>query len=314
MTKISVIVPCYNVENYLEKCLTSLLNQTLKDIEIIVVNDGSTDDTQKIIDRFSSEYENIKAFIKPNGGLSDARNFGLNYVSGEYISFIDSDDYIREDMLELMYNKAKKNKLHIVVCDFINKYSDGTENRMKSNLHYSDDDVKNYIISSPTACLRIYKKEIFDNIRFKKGIFYEDLFLTPSLVLKTKKIGFVEEGLYYYLQRDGSIMRQNNFSEKLLDIFDVLQENKNNLYKEYPLEVEYLYITHLLRTATLRFLNYKDASKYLEKIVDIMKTEFPNWRKNPYYKKSSKKLRLICFLAYNRCYNLLKVMKKISKN
>ena len=182
---------------------------------------------------------------------------------------------------------------------------------IKSNLGYSDDNVKNYIISPPMACVRLYRKFLFDGNFFKKGIFYEDLYFTPSLSLKTKKIGFVNEGLYYYIQRSGSIMKQATFNKKLLDIFEVLDYNKTKLEKKYPMEIEYIFITHLLRTATLRFLEYKNTKLYLLKIREIMKRDFPNWRKNIYYKKSSKKLKFICLLSYYRQYWLLGIVKKL---
>ena len=107
MIKVSVIVPVYNVEDYLARCLDSLVNQTLKEIEIIVVNDGSPDNSQKIIDKYAKKYLNIKAYKKENGGLSDARNYGIKKANGEYIAFIDSDDFVTTDMYEKMYQKAK---------------------------------------------------------------------------------------------------------------------------------------------------------------------------------------------------------------
>lgn len=312
MKKISVIVPVYNVEQYLEKCLDSILNQTLKDIEIIVVNDGSPDNSQKIIDKYQKKYKNIKGYIKENGGLSDARNFGLTKATGEYISFIDSDDYIDSTMLEKMYNKAKQDDLDIVVCDSIEVYPDGREIRKVSNFNYSDNIIKNYIFSPPMACTRIYKKYIFDKVNFQKGIYYEDLNFTPSLVSITKKVGFVEEGLYYYVQRNNSIMKQLKYNEKLLDIFTVLDNNKKKLYKEYKDEIEYLYVTHLLRSASLRFVNYKEAKELLDKVVNTMISEFPKYKENPYYKKSSFKLKTICFFAFRKNIFMLKLLKKLA--
>ena len=122
MVKVSVIVPVYNVYDYLGKCLDSLVNQTLKDIEIIVVNDGSPDNSEEIIDIYKKKYKCIKAYKKENGGLSDARNYGIKRAQGEYIAFIDSDDYVDTQMLEKMYQKAKKDNLDIVVCDVYNVY------------------------------------------------------------------------------------------------------------------------------------------------------------------------------------------------
>lgn len=312
MVKVSVIVPVYNTEIYLEKCLLSLVSQTLEDIEIIVINDGTPDNSQKIIDNYKNKYPNIKSYIKKNGGLSDTRNYGINIANGEYISFIDSDDYIKNNMLEKMYNYANRNDLDIVVCDTVKVYPENnTQIMLKSNLKYSEDVIKNYLIAPPMACIRLFKKEILKKINFKKDIYYEDLELCPKVVNYTKKIGFVEEPLYFYLQRKGSIMKQNDFNEKLLDIFSVLKSNKDVLINDYPEEIEYMFITHLLRTAVLRFLSYKNSEKYLEEINKIMKNDFPHWQKNKYYQKSSLKLKILCTLAYHKQYKLLKIIKII---
>ena len=313
MIKVSVIVPVYNVYDYLEKCLDSLVNQTLKEIEIIVVNDGSPDNSEEIIARYAKDYpEKVKAYKKENGGLSDARNYGIKKAKGEYIGFVDSDDYVDTKMYEKLYNKAKNDKLDIVLCDTINLYEDGKEVLVKSNLHYTDDVVKNYLLSPPMAWLRLYKRELFNDLEFKKGIYYEDLELMPRMVKYTKKIGFLDEGLYYYLQRSGSIMKQKEFNNKLLDIFSVLELNKKVLSKEYPEEIEYMYITHLLRTATLRFLEYQGTQKYLDEINLIIRNNYPNWKKNIYLKKASKKTKIISYLAYSKCYGVLKLIKKIT--
>lgn len=311
--KVSVIVPVYNTEKYLKRCLDSLVNQTLKDIEIIIINDGSTDNSQVIIDEYSKKYPNIKGYKKENGGMSSARNMGLTKTNGEYIAFVDSDDYIDNDALKKMYEKVKNKNLDIVVCDSINVYEDGRKEYIHSHLHYSNNDIHNYIIAPPMACTRLFKQDIFKKVKFKEGTFYEDLELVPSLISITTKVGFIEEGLYYYFQRNGSVMRQKSFSNKLLDIFSVLDSIKNKIDNDlYRNELEYLYITHLLRTATLRFLDYKDTKKYLDKIVNIIKENYPNYKNNPYFKKSSKKLKILCHLAYYKQRWLLKIIKKIT--
>lgn len=314
MVKVSVIVPVYNTEKYLSKCLDSLTHQTLKDIEIIVINDSSPDNSQKIIDKYTKKNLNVISYNKKNGGLSDARNFGIDKASGKYLVFIDSDDYVDTTMIEKMYNYAEKNKLDIVTCNSIKVYENNDKQiELKSNLKYSDNDIKNYLLAPPMAWIRIYKKELFDKNSFKKGIYYEDLELIPKLVKYTNKIGFIDEGLYFYLQREGSIMHQKEFNQKLLDIFTVLESNKKALQKDYPEEIEYMYITHLLRTATLRFLDYDNTLEYLSKINKIINSEFPNWKNNPYYKKSSWKLKMICYLSFKKQYKLLKLIKKIFK-
>ncbi len=311
MIKISVIVPVYNVEDYIARCLDSLVNQTLKDMEIIVVNDGTKDNSQDIIDKYVKKYKNVKSFIKENGGLSSARNFGIKKAKGDYISFIDSDDYVELDMFEKMYKKIIEDKSDVAICDSINVYDDGSKEYIHTNLHYSDSTIKNYVIAPPMACIRLFKRSLFKKVSFELNRFYEDLNLVPYIIDQTDKVSFVEEGLYFYYQRSGSIMKQTTFNNKLLDIFYVLDNNYKILYNKYPEEVEYLYITHLLRTASLRFLDYKEGTEYLYKINDIMKERFPNWKNNKYYLKSSKKLKLICNLSYNKHYILLRLIKKL---
>ena len=134
MAKVSIIVPVYNVEKYIEKCLKSLVNQTLKDIEIIIVNDGTKDNSQRIVDKYTKKYDFVKSYIKENGGLSSARNYGLKYANGEYIAFVDSDDYVDKDMYEIMYNKAKSNDFDVVVCNLKYIY-DSSASLVSSTYH-----------------------------------------------------------------------------------------------------------------------------------------------------------------------------------
>ena len=317
---ISVIVPVYNTSLYLKKCLSSILKQTFSDFEIIVVNDGSTDDSQKIIDKIKKKYpKKIKSFIKKNGGLSSARNYGIKKASGDYIAFVDSDDWIEKEYLEKLYNTAIRGDYDITVCDTIKDYSDHQE-VLRTNLEYSNDTAKNYIISYPMVWIRLFKRELFEeDYLFTEKILYEDLCLAPTFVNKTQKIGFVNLPLYHYVQRDNSIMHQKDFSNNLYDIIKVLEivynsfENNNNLEK-YHDEIEYLYITHLLRSTTLRFLHYSGGQTKLTKVNYIIKTRFPNWKKNIYFKKSSFKLRLICRLAYNEKYNIINILQKLKKS
>ena len=180
MAKISVIIPVYNVEKYLSKCLDSVVNQTLKDIEIIVVNDGSPDNSQKIIDDYTKKYKNIKSFVKKNGGLSDARNFGIKKASGKYIAFLDSDDYVTEDMYEKMYKKAISHNFDIVVCDLNYVYDDRIV-KAYSNIKDDTTNIKNVMINIyPAAWNKIFKRELFD-----KGIEFKKMFVLKMLNLYT---------------------------------------------------------------------------------------------------------------------------------
>ncbi len=311
--KVSVIVPVYNVEKYLRKCLDSLVNQTFKDYEVILVNDGSTDSSQSIIDEYQSKYSCIKAYQKENGGMSSARNLGLSYATGEYIAFVDSDDYVELFFLEEMYSRAKEANSDVVICDYY-ALNEEEKRYMKCHMNYSPDERIEYLLSPPMVWSKLIKKEIMDKIRFTEGIFYEDLDICIRLFPFVNKISFVDKPLYnYYLQHSGSVMTQKTFNNHLLDIFTVLDDCKKLLQENYFREIEYIYITHLLRTATLRFLDYPNTLEYLVRINATMEREFPNWRENDYYHECSMKVKVICFLAIHRMYWLLKIIKKITK-
>jgi len=228
MPKVSVIVPVYNTENYIKKCLASLVNQTLEDIQIIVVNDGSTDNSEKIINEFLEKYPSkIKYYKKENGGLSDARNYGLNYADGDYIGFVDSDDYIDYSMYEKMYDLAKKENSDIVECDFTWVYPDKT--KIDTGIEYKrkEDFFTN---SRVMVCNKIIKKEIINDITFPKGLRYEDLEFFYKILPNVNKISVLKEPLYYYIQREASISNMQN--KRTVEIFTIL-DNILEFYKEF---------------------------------------------------------------------------------
>lgn len=312
MKKISVIVPVYNVEKYLNKCLTSLVNQTYKNFEIIIINDGSTDNSLAICNKYSKKYDNIKVYDHKNAGVAHARNVGIEKATGDYLLFVDSDDYVDEKLLENLNEFLKKNDCDIVCFDMYKVVNNDNIYYHTSN-SLVEDNIKRYIIGDSGPCNKLIKKKLFNDLKFMEKIYYEDLATMPILALYTNKIDFLEKPLYYYVQRDNSIMHQKVFSEKLLDIFKAL-DNVYDVYNgNYKDEIEYLYITHLLRSASMRFLEYDDTKNYLNKINEIIRTRFPNWKKNKYLKLSSFKLKIICYLAYNKKYNLLKILMKIKK-
>lgn len=314
--KVSIIVPVYQTEAYLEKCLDSLVKQTLSELEIIVVNDGSPDQSQKIIDAYEAKYPQVKGYLKENGGLSDARNYGVTKAKGEYIAFVDSDDYIDEKMCAQMYEMAKQKQLDVVVCDTWMDYPNRSY-VLKADLGYSDDPLKSYIMAYPNAPARMISRDLMSKIAFKKGIWYEDLDLMPTLVAYTDKLGFIHEPFYHYVQRDDSIMNQSAFKEKFYDIFVVLDDvyqvyKKQQLLDKYYLELEYLYIIQLQRSAVLRFAGLTGSKDALKKGHEVMKERFPHWHANPYLKKSSWKFRLICQLGRLKQYWLIALLKKVS--
>ena len=233
--KISVIVPVYNTGKYLSKCLNSILNQTLKEIEVIVVNDGSKDDSQEIIDEFVSKDSRLVSIQKENGGLSDARNAGIDKAKGEFIAFVDSDDYIDLAMLEKMYELAERDESEIVLCDLVKVNENGKEFRdlpQSPQLPEKIILVEDFTIfgeMSCFACNKIFKKALFENHRFRNGIHFEDIELIPKLVLDSSIISKINEPFYKYFERQDSITKTH--TEKGLDMFVAVNEVTNYFYQ-----------------------------------------------------------------------------------
>ena len=302
--KLSVIIPMYNVQNYVKECLDSLVNQTFKDMEIIVVDDGSTDDSVKIVSEYEKKYPFVKMVHKANGGLSDARNFGLQYAKGKYLAFIDSDDYVDHHLYELMVNEMDKG-YDIVVCDIQYFFEDNTGFVMKGLDQRNIDNISKKALLSPMfAWNKIYLRSYFDGYLYPLNTWYEDTPVTTLLFAKTSKIGYVDKPLIYYRQRKDSIMGSNN-SIRIKEIFNVMTMVRNNFKKEglwdkYYDEIEYLHIEHLRLYGMFRFIRspyFKEC--YLES-DKVMKENFPEWKKNKYIKDLNIKNRL--FLQYYNLY------------
>lgn len=317
MIKVSVIVPVYNVYDYLDKCLNSLVNQSLKEIEIIIINDGSTDKSQDIIDKYSKKYQNIKTFIKKNGGLSDTRNFGIERAVGEYITFVDSDDYIDKDMYLEMYEKAKLGDFDIVTSDINYVYKDREVSIKTDPKTDTENTLELFINFYPTVCTKIFKKELFTNynLRFKKGVWYEDVELMYRMIPYIKKIGVIHKAYYQYIQREESIT--STVSPKIYDYINnfnglVDYYKENNLFSKYQKELEYAYVRYIYATfiKTALGYNYNDYLKAVDCAIKNVHEHFPKYRRNKYFYKSLKGIYLIMFnktiakILYKRRGNL----------
>ena len=301
MIKVSVIVPVYNVEKYLDKCLNTLARQTLKDIEIIIVNDGSPDNSQKIIDKYTEKYSNMKSYIKENGGLSDARNYGIKKANGEYIAFLDSDDYVTEDMYKKMYEKAKSGNFDMVVCDLNYIYPDKVI-PASSNVPTDTTNIKKCMLNIyPAAWNKIFKRKLFDNgIEFKKGVWFEDVEFIYRLLPSVKSIGTIHEHFNQYVQREGSIT--NTINKKIYHYIDnwngiIEYYKKNNLYKEYKNELEYSYVRYIYATFVKQAsrYNYDDYMEAVDTAIENVKKNFPKYRKNKYFYTNLKGIYLVLF-------------------
>lgn len=298
---VSIILPVYNVEKYLDKCLKSLTNQTLMNIEIIVVNDGSTDKSQDIIDDYKNKYPNmIKAFYLEHKGVANARNYALNYVSGEYIGFVDSDDYISKEMYEKLYDKAKHENAPIVCCNFYRVSKDkhikiafGNENINKDEVFNKNIYESNLLFEEfPYVWNKIFKTDLIKQNRIDFDLnlrIYEDMFFTYKAFSKAEKISHIDEFLYFYrILRKGSLT--NKFTEKRFDIFK-LSESLIGYYKKIGKyeEVKEALVYVILKHIYIVFFYYRNVSpkrlklQYIDKSFTMLNDEFVNWKDNMYF-------------------------------
>lgn len=262
--KISIIVPIYNVEKYLNRCIESIVNQTYQNLEIILVDDGSPDQCPEICDQWALKDSRIKVVHKENGGLSDARNKGMEIASGDYIGFIDSDDWIKETMYELMLTFMKNNACDIVECDvsYVNEVGEKKSNSIKRcNKIYTRNEALKAVINADglksVVWNKLYKSEVLKPLTFKNGKLNEDEFFTFYVIDMCNYIGYISEALYYYLQRNSSIM--GKYSLKRLDAieaFDERLEYMKKYHKELVLDAKLvlymncLYHYHLVNGLT----------------------------------------------------------------
>lgn len=321
--KVSIIIPVYNVEKYIDKCLDSLVNQTLKEIEIIVVNDGSPDNSQKIIDKYTKKYPNkVKSYIKENGGQGSARNFGLTKATGEYIGYVDSDDYVELDMYEKLYNKAKEKEYDIVSCGNYNVSEDYSIKKEYNITCTYNNDLENIMFGKIAVWNKIYKKELLtnNNLEFKEKVWYEDLAFTVKAIINSKTFAFINEPLYNYLIRQGSIMNNSNIKRNLeiLDAFnDILEYIKVHKNKKIFEKIEFLAIDHIYISAIVRILranaNHKNKIEIINKLLYYIDKNFPNFRNNKYIDTLPKNRKIIYKLINKKMYGLVTLIFKIKR-
>ncbi|MGN1299281.1 MAG: glycosyltransferase [Candidatus Scatovivens sp.] len=295
--KLTIVAAVYNLEKFLPRCLDSLVNQTLEDIEILCVDDGSTDSAPKIIDEYAKKYPNkVKAFHKANGGEFTTRNYGLERAKGEYITFVDTDDYVESNWAEKLYNAAKENDADIAVCGFerIDLDTGKVVSQNMTNLGYtvktlnSKEDFQLFI--NPAPWNKIYKLEKVKEIRFLPFRGFNDMLFLLTSYTKINKVAFVPDVLYhYFLRYDSQIHTVNkqdveNFKKYLLEVKEFyIKENK---YNEMKYTVDTMAFIHLgvsvmYRVSYDKTINIKEMLKETIKYLDI---NFSNWRRSPYLK------------------------------
>lgn len=300
--KISIIVPIYNGENYIDKCIQSILNQTYSNIEVLLINDGSSDNSKKICEEYEKKDNRIKLINKENAGPGSAKNTGINHATGDYIGFVDSDDYIEKDMFEVLYNLSVENDADISMVAFT-KVVDGkkmnTINFSGETIIYNkieamkelflDREIKNY------SWNKLFKKELFEGVRFPEKLKYEDVDITYRLFEKINKLVYKKVSKYYYVQRGNSIVNSNLYNN-LKDYVIVTKnryEDLKNKYEEFEMYNAMGFIVNMLIT-------YKNAVTY--DIPELYKDFENNYQ---LFCELIEKYKKDCFNEFNNYKRLL---------
>ena len=304
--EISCIVPVYNVEKYLKKCIESILNQTFIDFEVILIDDGSTDESGKICDDYIKKDSRIRVIHKKNGGLSDARNVGIENARGRYLIFIDSDDYIDKNMLKTLYDLNIQNNTEISACDKAFVFED------TGKIEYGEENEKIHILNSEETFKiivdfykklgmemwnKLYLKDLFMGVRFPTGKIFEDQATQYKLIFKAKKISYIEKSLYYYLRRNNSITTQI-YNEREKERIEMINNMVEYIKHNHPNIVSNV-VTYKILSCNFTIANKMIKSniydkKFLKEIINDTRKE------KKYLKKDSlkfiRKIQLFLFI------------------
>ncbi len=320
MELISIIVPVYKVEKYLNKCVESIVNQTYKNLEIILVDDGSPDTCPQMCDEWAKKDNRIKVIHKPNGGLSDARNAGMAVATGEYIAFIDSDDWVEEDFVQSLFESIKENHSDISACGVNMVWEDGTESRnltqsgncVLDNNSAMEAVIKETAIKQP-VWYKLYKSALIKNIPFPVGKYHEDVFWTYQAVAKAKTVSVFDKLLYNYLQRGGSIMGEE-YSLKRLDGIEAAGQRCKFINNNYPNLAEVCQAQFvgmcMYNSQKLLISNIENKKQIVMQLRKQAKNIGNQWRKSKNLSTKTKMWnRLYCHCPKTVCKvrNLLKI-------
>ena len=313
--KLSIIVPVYKVEEYLGECIDSLLSQTIDDYEIILVDDGSPDNSGKIADEYAAANPDmIRVLHIDNGGQGRARNFALDIAKGDFVGFVDSDDWVTHDMYEKMYARAAETGADVVVCDFMERFADGRESVLPASLQ------DNWLGSAGSSCNKIFRRSLVGELRFPVGLWYEDFYFSAVMLLRSKHTEFIAEPLYIYRRGQESTMHNNNAAKNLdmLTIMDMLE--KEMVPAGYKDDFEFFLVNHVLLDSISRLAN-QDAPERKEvigRLRQYVQAKIPKLSGCVSYKKESRKRRLIMWMNYHGLedagQSILKVNQKLHGN
>jgi len=313
---ISIIVPVFNVEKYLKKCLDSIINQAFQNFELILVDDGSTDNSGKICDEYKIKDKRVKVIHQENKGLSAARNAGIENATGNYIGFVDGDDYISYNMYEFLHNCLIENNADIAVCGLYNCFKNKKVPQYKKKEFYLLDNVSALkmalegVVFSVHAVNKLYKRDLFIENRFPEGKLSEDAFIIPKILFESKKVVVKTLPLYYYVHHSGTITT-SQYKKKDLDVVNAYFKNLKFVEKNCPglkrqAEFRLLWaFMYVLDKMVLTENLQKDALKKYSEIVRLLKKNIVKILINPYFSNVRKIGMSILYISENSYKKLI---------
>lgn len=319
---LSVIMPVYNTEQYLEKCIESVLKNFPINSELIIVNDGTKDNSEKIIKKYEKKYPDIiRYFKKENGGLSHTKNYGIKKAKGKYIGFVDSDDYVKEGMYEILLKKALLEDADLVYCDIELVYKDGSRRFVSTTNNESNEELMKHLDTSlmPASWSKLAKRELFDGLDYPDKMNNEDIAVSPILFARSKKTVKVPTAFYKYYQRTGSI-QNSGFSDKRFVVFKTseicFERSKEFSTKKQEMIKGAVYTHQLLAVLIYLISEVKDNKlrlKYIEDFCQLM-NKFDDYQENRYVKEYVKGLNIediIDCIKENKIHKIDKLLKKL---
>lgn len=299
MCRVSIIVPVYNVERYLDKCISSILVQSFTDFELILIDDGSKDNSGNICDGYKKKDSRVKVIHQENSGLSAARNIGIEASEGKHVTFIDSDDFIHPNMIEILYSNMVESKADISVCGYHLTY-EGEEvpkefNNSNITLYTNIEAVRKVVEKSEdkmiVAWCKLYRRSLFSDIRYPVGKYHEDEFVTYKLLYKTNKVVVTEAKLYYYLQRSNSITG-STYNIKRLEKLEALKEATIFFRDENNKELTNLAEFRYLLNVQIAYYRVKYEMNHNKEIMDKLRNEY-NYEFNKLSEENMKNISII---------------------
>ena len=299
---VSMIIPVYNVRDYLRKCLDSVAAQTYKALEVIIVNDGSPDDSLEIILEYTAKYPHFSCYTIENRGLGGARNYGMEHATGDYVLFLDSDDYIAPNCVEVMVTAAEKTDSDMVVANCYDVREDGSillayRNQYR-NATTSLAQEPQILFNRVSAWGKLYKRDLLEGFSYVSRVWYEDMRLTPKLYLQAEKITYVDDSLFYYVQREGSIMNNKNHRRNL-EVIAAFEDllgyfRECGVYETYKDALEFLVIEHVAVSGIARVAmgKGKERNEVIAQLQAYL-ASFEHLYDNPYLKGQARNRKIV---------------------